>query len=447
MTFLPVATKSAASSLSTYDSSRLLNYFARPADGVGPVALIGRGGVDPEASVGATVRDMLPHDGVLHVVAGAKLWSIDGATATELGALVDDPSTQMASNGTQIAITAGGRYFLYDGSTVMETATGSVTNPRGTVFADGFFVVVGDTAVRRDAATISGLYDGSTFAGLDLFNAETSPDAIVAVLYDHTELKLFGESTIETFFNTGDADQPFQRNQGLMIEHGCKDQRTVQKADNRVFWVGTDNHVYVTGGGAPQIISTREVEENIRAGVVEGSFIIELRGHKFYALRIEGKPTLCHDMTTGLWCEMSTGASHSPWIVTHTCILDGEQYVATSTGKIGKISNAIYEDDGAVIAAEVVSSPVVRGGNLFPLGFIHASIATGRLDVGRAASITLQLSNDGQTWGRERTRSLGRLGEREKLVQWHGLGTHRRVQAKLRITDSVQRDLHGVQYG
>lgn len=447
LTFLPFATKTTASGLSTYDGARLVNYFARPSEGVGPVALIGCGGFVAEADVGAQARAMLTHNQLVHVVAGGKLWSISGSVATNLGAVADDPNTTMASNGTEIAVVAAGRYFLYSGGSVTEIATGSVTTPRGVVFAYGFFVVIGDTAVRRDAATISGLNDGSTFLGLDLFNAERSPDAIVGVLFDHTRLLLFGERTLETFGNTGDADQPFQPEDGLMSERGCLDQRTIAKDDNRTFWVGNDNIVYAYGGSVPQAISTPEIGEIIERGTVEGGLVYKTRGHKFYAIRMTGGTTLCYDMTTGLWSERSTGAGHDSWIVTHSCILNGVQYVATSTGKVGQISDDVYTDDGAVIAAEAVSSAVVRGGNLFSLGFIHASFATGRLDAGREAQAVLQLSDDGQTWGRERTRSLGRLGEREKLVRWHGLGSHRRVQARLKVTDPVQRDLHGIQYG
>ncbi len=447
MSSLPFATQSLSSPLSTYSGERLINCFARPSQGVGPVALIGRGGFVSQASVGGAVRSMVRHGGMKFVCANGLLWSVSGSSAVSVGSVVDDPLTTMASNGTEIAVVAGGRYFLYSGGVVTEHSTGSVVSPRGVVFADGFFVVFGHTNVREDAATISGINDGATFLGLDLFNAEHSPDAIVGAIRDHTELMFFGEETTETFFNTGDADQPFQRNQGLMIERGCLDQRTIAKEDNRVFWVADDGHVYASAGGTPTVISTREIEEVIKSGTVEGGVMFKARGHKFYGVRVKDKPTLCFDMTTNAWSEMSTGADHRPWIVTHSCIVDGVHYYGTSTGKIGVIDDDVYTDDGDDMVFEAISSPLTQSGRLFSLGTLHASFDTGRIDAGREAKVVLQLGPDGKTWGREKTRSLGRIGQREKLVRWNGLGSHRRVQARLRISDPVGRDLNGVQYG
>ena len=58
------------------------------------------------------VRAMLDAGTVIYYAANAKLWSFDGSTSTNLGAITDDVSTTIARNPTEVAVVAGGKYYL-----------------------------------------------------------------------------------------------------------------------------------------------------------------------------------------------------------------------------------------------------------------------------------------------------------------------------------------------
>lgn len=455
-----------------YSGEKLMNYFAREGDGVSPMVLLGRSGFVARASVSGPVRAIHGMGGSIYAAAGGAIWRVLNGVATYVGSIPDDANTYMASSGTQLAVVAGSRYFVSQGTTATEHTTGAVETPHGVAFLDGYFVVTGESTGREDCHAVSSLNDATTFDASDFAFAESAADGIQAVIADHGELWFLGSETIETWYNSG-GDYPFARNPGSRVEHGCANGKTVAKEDNAVFWLGDDGAVYRSGGGTPQVISTREVEEELND--VVGGFTFSDRGHRFYALTRRNASTYCYDLTTGLWAERSTGIPDSPWVCTCSFLMGGVEYFGTSDGKVGVLAPDAYSDDGEVIEAEVISTPIERNGAYFPISKIHANFSTGQSGIGyeyvdgplatesavefvtetgapleitdrvpRKPKVMLQVSRDGQTWGKERWRDLPELGHYNQRVTWHGLGAGRRFQARIRITDPVSRDLYGV---
>lgn len=445
MKYLPFARSSKADGDTRgYSGERLLNYFLRVSDGISQGILIGRSGLVEHVSLGARVRAAVDNNGTLYACAGGAVWKISGGTATSVGTVVDG-ATVMAASGTQVAIVTGGKYYICDGSTTTAYGTGAITNPTGVAYQDGYFIVTGSSGGRNDALTVSALDDGATFNALDFAFAENAPDEIKGVISDHGELWLFGSKTVEVWYNSGGADFPFQRNAGALMERGCHSGQTIAKEDNSVFWVGQDKVVYRSGGSNPEVISTREVEEVLDASTIEGAFTFEDRGHKFYAIRLTGKPTLCMDITTGLWSERSTGIADTSWTATCAATVGGVQYIGTASGKVCTQSDTVFTDDGETIKAEAVSTPLQTQFPGQSVSRVIASLNTGTVDA--SGQIMLQTTRDGRNWGVEKWRSLGSLGSYEKTPHWNGLGRfHPRFQVRLRITDPIKRDIYGVTY-
>lgn len=427
-----------------YSGERLKNLFLRPSDGYAQGVLIGRSGLLSQHNISLqSARDMVSMGGSLYAVAGGKVSKISGGTVTQVGSVPDDEATQMASSGTEVAIVAGGKYHICDGTTTAEYTTGALTNPVGVAYMDGYFIVIGSSGGRSDALTVSGLDDGTSFDALDFAFAENAPDELVAIVEDHNEIWLFGSETTEIWYNSGAAGFPFQRNAGALIERGAT-ALTVAKEDNAVFWVGEDRRVYRSSGSSPQVISTRESEETLKAATLGRGFITDDKGHKFYVLRLAGRPALAYDLTTGLWCEFSTGLGEAEFAGTCSARSGGTFYVGTSTGHIATLDPDTYQDLGGYLEAEAISTPVARA-DYFSINRLHMNIAGG--DVNAQGRVMLQVSKNGRTWGLEKWRNLGALGEFFRRVTWHGLGASRRFQFRIRITDAVQRDIYGVEYG
>lgn len=407
--------------------------------------MMSRGGHVLVASGLGYARAAVDHNGVLYTVQGGSLWRYSAGVATLVGTLPVGP-TIMSSSGSQLAIVVNGLYYLYDGTTLATYTTGALTDIVGVTYQDGYFLLAGSSAGRGDAITVSGLDDGKTFDALDFAFAESAADALVGMIADHGEIWLFGTKTIELWYNSGAQDFPFQRNPGAIIERGCLSGQTIAKDDNAVFWVGPDRAVYRGAGGSPEVITTREVEEVLKAATIDGAFTFSDRGHKFYGIRCTGAPTVCYDLTTGLWAERSGGVSYGEWDCRARADVGGTEYFATAKGRIVTQSDAVFTDAGDQFLSEAISIPVEQSGEFFSVGKIHLNIAMGGSDPALTPKIVLQTSQNGQVWGVEKWRDLGMIGNYFKRVTWHGLGAFRRFQVRIRCTDPVQRDVYGVAY-
>ena len=441
MPMLPMARQSADAD---YNGERLVNYFLRPTQGVSKGALIGRSGALSVLDLGGAVRACIDFDGILYAVAAGKLWKVVGAVSTEVGSVGTSEAVSIATSGTEIALVVGTTYYVSDGVTVTSYSTGEVTTPRYVTYQDGYFIVAGENATRKDVITVSGLDDGTTFSGLDFATAESQSDEIRGIISDHGEIWLLGAKSIEVWYNSGNADFPFARNPGATTERGCLSNLTIAKEDNGVFWVGNDKIVYRSAGSSPKVISTREIEEALNANDIHSAMTFTERGHKFYAIRMVGAPTLVFDITTQLWHERTTATAYDPWFITCGAEVDGEQYFGTDTGKIVTLDKDTFTDDGATLSAEVITAPIVEA-DRFVIARLHVDVK-GSGNHTQTPQIMMQTSSDGHTWSIEDWRDLAALGYYNWRAEWHGLGAFDRFQVRLIITDPVPRDIHGVHY-
>jgi len=447
----PIArqTKANAAALG-YSGERALNMFLRPGDGVSQGMMIGRSGAVAHATLlaGAVGRASVDVNGVLYVCAGGALYSVTTAgVATKIsGKIADDRKTFMATDGTQVAIVANQKYWVYDGATLSEYATGAISNPSAVAFQDGYFIVTGAIGDRDDAFTVSNIDDATTFNALDFAYAENAPDAIVNVVSDHGQLWLFGTKTVEVFWNSGNVDFPFERNSGALIEEGCLDGKTVAQSDNSVFWVRPDRAVLRSAGGVAQVISTREIQEALTAETVKFGLAFTDKGHKFYAVTTD-KSSYCYDITTGVWHERTYGtdAGREWWVVSSSTIA-GTEYLLTDTGLVVTTDPDTYTDNGATIVGEATTAPIEQGGNPFSVSRVIVQARSGATSTTTTPQIALATTRDGRTWTNWRQRDLGNIGIYYRQAVWVGLGSFRRFQCKVRITDPVPHDIYGINY-
>lgn len=437
--YTPIATQSRPGS-DAYSGERLVNYFARPASGLSPAVLLARGGLSQHVAVTGRVRAIIAAHGAIYAAAGGRLYRISGTTATDLGAITDGVTT-MAANASQLAIVAGGVYYVWNGTTLSSPSLGPLTNPTSVATMNSYFIVSGTSAGRGDAIAWSAPDNPASFDGLDFAFAEAQPDAVVGLIADHNELWLFGQTTIQPFY-VSDGEQVFLPNQGALIEHGCQ-AATMAKADNAVFWVTPQGKVARSFGSGPQWISTPEVQDEIARSTVTGGFTFSERGHEFYAVTLQGKPSLVFDITTSLWHERSSGLAFAGWDA-ECAVLDGGTWYFGCDGRVATASDTVYSDFGDVMACEVVSPLQANTGELFRVSRLHVDFSGGLVGIGRTPEAMLQTSRDGRNWGREMWRPLSELGFYKRRSVWSALGQFRQGSIRVRVTDPVPRDLIGV---
>ena len=123
-------------------------------------------------------------------------------------------------------------------------------------------------------------FDGSNYDALDFASAESNPDEILRPFVDHRELLLFGEVTTESWYNSGDADFPFERTPGAIAEKGIASKWAVAQVDNSVFFLDHNGVARrLADGYNPQRISAHEQEA--AWGTVSGVFSYVDKGHEF----------------------------------------------------------------------------------------------------------------------------------------------------------------------
>lgn len=377
---------------------------------------------------GAPVRAMIDASTVIYYAANSKLWSFDGTTATSLGDIADDESTSIAWSGTEVAVVAGGNYYLYTSS--VSEITGLAFTEFGSVeFMDGYFLFTELDGIRH---AISALNDGATLNALGFASAEYRPDDIVRGFVDHSEWWIYGDVSIEVWSNQGGLDYPFERIPGAQMEEGCLQANTIVKLDNTMFWVGKDGIVYRAFQYTPRRVSKHHIEAAIRAATTLSAFAYEYEGHKFYVLRINDRPAWAYDAATDVWHERASGVGFDEWDVTAAARLGAVWYTGDSQGHISKIDR-VFQENGNVLLRTAQSLDLWLGGNLFTVNKVVIDLKAG---TGGTAMFSYSLDK-GKTWSGERFLSVGAVGDYEAQFSFHGLGQTRHFAARLRMSDNV----------
>ena len=294
--------------------SRMVNLFPEvvPDGGKEPAFLQRCPGLRLVATVGdGPIRGMWKFGDFLYVASGGKLYRADGNFAvTELGLINGSGPVSMSDNGTQLFVACNPDAFIYNASTGVFAQISDPDFPGAVTvgYLDGYFVFNEPNSQRF---WVTSLNDGTQIDPLDSFSAEGNPDNIVSLMVDHREVWLFGNNTIEVWYNAGLADFPLARIDGAFMETGCLAPYSVAKLDNSVFWLGSDARgngiVYRNNGYNAQRVSTHAVEWQIQQYNVLNDAIgysYQQDGHSFYVLTFPtANATWVFDVATGAWHE------------------------------------------------------------------------------------------------------------------------------------------------
>jgi hypothetical protein len=377
----------------------------------------------------------------------------DGS-ATNIGTLNTQSSrVSMAESATEIMVVDGADGWIYTKATNAWTQITAPAFPNTSFVThqDGYFIVIEDGTQRF---YISGLGDGTSWDALDNTTVESSSDNLVAVFSDHGNLWCFGNRSIEVYQNTGAAAFPFERIQGAIIQIGCEAPFTIQKFNNSIAWLGTDEQgqgvVWYANGYVNQRISTAAIERKIASvgNFTDAyAFVYHEQGHLFYCLQIQGlDTTLCFDSQTQQWHERmfknpetNTMERHRASVVMffNKQILIGDRV----NGKIYEMSLDYFDDAGdeqiwTRISPHIADEKRYVTYNTFELDLeVGRGLATGQ---GSDPQVFLQYSDDGgYTWSDELWRSAGKVGAYTRRAVWRQLGMARDRVFKVSGSDPV----------
>ena len=122
---------------------------------------------------------------------------------------------------------------------------------------------------------------------------------------------VFGQNSVEVWYNAANPSFPFSRIQGAFNEIGCAAPYSVAKLDNTVFWLSKDARgygmVYRASGYTGQRVSTHAVEWQIQqySDISDAiGYTYQQDGHSFYVLIFpNANTTWVYDASTQAWHE------------------------------------------------------------------------------------------------------------------------------------------------
>jgi len=405
--------------------------FLRRAPGLRRLAYVGNG----------PVRGLWTFGGYGYAVSGNTLYKIDTAwTVTSKGIVAGSGPVSMVDNGTQLFIAAGANGYIYNANTDVFAQITDPDFPGATTvgFIDGYFVF---NEPNSQKFWVTQLLDGTSVDPLDFASAEGSPDDLVSLIVDHREIWLFGQTSVEVWYNAGLPDFPLSRIQGAFNEIGCAAAFSVAKLDNGVFWLGADARgrgiVYRSQGYNGIRISTHAVEWQIQqySDISDATaYTYQQDGHSFYVLNFPSADTTwVYDVATQAWHQRAGWLNNNFTRQRGDCQMSFNNEIV-----IGDyLSGTIYAYDLEKYSDDNSTQKWLRSWRALPTGqnnLTRTAHHTLQLDCesgvgldgtgqGTDPQIMLRWSDDGgHTWSNEHWASMGKIGQKGRRVFWRRLG-------------------------
>ncbi|MCD6162616.1 MAG: hypothetical protein J7K40_09420 [candidate division Zixibacteria bacterium] len=260
-----------------------------------------------DTGTAAVVRGIHVMGVYLYAVVGADVYEITVAgVATKLGVITTATGhVGMADNGTQLLIVDGtDKGHIVTTGAIADITDGDYPVATGCTFFDGYFIVsVKDTGRIQ----ICKLYDGTSWDALDFATAEASPDALVGIGTTRQNIWLFGEYSIEVYYNAGDPDFPFQRVPGAIIDLGCESATSITEIEGVLYWLSNKKTVVRGEGYGFTTVSSPGIDYQISTYATTDDavgYTYSIEGRTFYVLNFATEDkTWVLDTKSGQWHE------------------------------------------------------------------------------------------------------------------------------------------------
>jgi hypothetical protein len=427
-------------------SQRMVNCYLEiaPPASKAPVAVVSSYGIPSWLTAGhGPVRGGSVVNGIPYIVSGTQLFRVrSSGTADLLGSVPGTDIVSVEGDGTNIAVTAEGALYLYNGSSVAKVTDPDFPGASWVGFLDGFIPIIEPESGRIWINETP--YVPTNWNALDFVTAEGAPDDLLWAVISHRELYAFGRETIEVLYNSGDADSPLRRTDSGFIEIGILSSRAAVKTDNGIGFFGNDHIAYMLRGYQPERISTHAVEQAVERYTDKScvAMMFNEGGHKHLAFHFpEG--TWVYDISTQLWHErQSTG--HTRWrpqiaLNAYNRTIVGDY----ASNRIGYLSDSTFSEWEDPLRSSCTAPSVSREGQQMFHSSLELQFEQG---VGTLATsdpqVMLDWSDDGgRTWSSEHWRSLGAMGDFKSRAVWRRMGRSRDRVYRYAITDRVRRTL------
>ena len=442
------------------NNQRCLNLFPTTAGdlGRGQAVLLPTPGLTTLVdSGGDEVRGLIVFDDSLYTVIDNTFYLAEldkdavSITLTSKGELASfEGHVQMERNATQIMIVDeenNGYVYTPSSDSFVEITDGDFTGAGSLVYMDSYFVF---NNPGTDDVYTTAVGDGTSIDPLDVVSAEAAPDRVIGLAVDKRELWVFGEKSIEVYYNSANATGfPFSRRDGAHLDIGCSARKSIVNTENTLFWLDSRGYVIQSQGYDLSIVSTEAIHAEIASyDEVSDAFAFSYqdRGHTMYVISFPTpKKTWVYDATIQSWHERAYYNDDNEF--EHhlaNCIAEFKRWHIVGdrrSGKIYRMSHDYRDDAGVDIHRIRTSSFLNSEFQELTIDELELHIEAGKGTVtgtGSDPMIQLRYSNDGgYTWSHSMVRSMGKLGEYDTRVRWNRLGLATEWLFEFRIVEPV----------
>lgn len=361
-----------AASSPNVDAQRCINLFVEAVgsgSGKSALSLCRTPGSRVFADLGIKdpVRDngTIAINGRVFTVAGGQVFEAkaDG-TKTLLGAVASDEQfVSMAASPTQVLIASGGAAYVIDlvANTLTAVDPAKLSGVVWVGYSDGFFVALLASTGPQNAQKfqVSATLDATSWDLTNITRVSVFPDNTLTLLVDHRELWIWGVTKAVVYFDSGNADFPFDVVPGAYIEQGIGAPASAVRMDNSVFWLGADDRgagiAWRGQGYQPQRVSDHATEAEWRGypTITDAvGFAYQMNGHTFWVLRFPSADrTWVFDAATNLWhqwqfWDAKNGVYKAHRANCHVYAFGKHLVGDATTGRLLEINDTILSDAG-----------------------------------------------------------------------------------------------------
>ena len=390
-------------------------------------------------------------------VIGPTLYEIDSFGAlTSRGTVAtnSNPAT-ISSNGDggdELFITSGGNGYILDLPTNVLTQIVNL-NAKATMgdHLDGYFLALDDAS---STLYISKLLDGQTWTtGVDFAQRSIASDPWRAMKVVGRYIWMLGEVTSEVWYNVG-TTFPFAPYPSGLIQYGIAAPFSAAIADAQLMWLGNTRfgggYVLKAAGFQPEVVSsfaTQKVFDEYTTVDDAQAFAYSDLGHTHYVLSFPREnTTFNYDLQTRLWTERGTWDaktnSYLAWRPRwHVRAFNEHRLLDSSGGQVYKMRSDLLNDVDSIVIRRLRRAPAMESENetIFYSAFeldLDTGLGISGTGQGSNPQVMMRMSDDGgKTWGTERMRTAGKIGEYQTRVRWDRLGRARRRVFEVVMTD------------
>ena len=366
----------------------------------------------------------------------------------------------MDSNGRQLFINDGMDAFIYTFATNLLTQVEDVDFPesaRGGIFlSNRFWVYSTDGRVFA-----SDLLDGLSWDGLNFFTPESVPDGIRAIARWFNDMVVFGTHSIEFWTASSTSvigGLGFRPIAGANTEVGLEAELGYASTDQTLFFMGNSNGqtgIYELSGYGAKKVSTPQIDDVFAKRTTHSTAVATaytVGGHPIFQITLPGQTsevaiTMIYDNLSNLWSFRRSYEQPYYRGLFATRSTDSVYITDAFVGKIHKMVEDVYTEDGNIFPFEVTGMHLLKEGDDLAIAEISVDIETGLgIPVGQGDNPQgmLQISKDGgHVWWSEVWVLLGKIGDYRRRAVRRRIGSARDIAVRFRITDPIPRRVTG----